>query len=151
MRSVTWLCRLALITMAAALLFGAVGVAVAPRIWGMANSWEGSPVELPTLQPLSRPTHVFDRDGNVIAVFQRQNSQPIELSKIPEHVRDAFLAVEDREFYEHNGVNARALFRATLSNVASDSPQQGASTITMQVAKNEFLAGLDRDFRYKLL
>ena len=151
MRSVTWLCRLALITMAAALLFGAIGVAVVPRIWGAANSWEGSPVELPTLQPLSRPTHVYDRDGKVIAVFQRQNSQPIGLGQIPEHVRQAFLDVEDREFYEHNGVNARSLFRATLSNVASDAPQQGASTITMQVAKNEFLAGLERDFRYKLL
>ena len=59
--------------------------------------------------------------------------------------------VEDREFYTHNGVNARSLVRAVLSNVASDSPQQGASTITMQVAKNEFLGGIDRDFRYKAL
>ena len=45
----------------------------------------------------------------------------------------------------------RSLIRATLSNFASDAPQQGASTITMQVVKNEFLAGLDRDGRYKLL
>ena len=41
--------------------------------------------------------------------------------------------------------------RALLSNVASDNPQQGASTITMQVAKNEFLGGIERDFRYKVL
>ena len=64
---------------------------------------------------------------------------------------DAFLAVEDKEFYQHDGVNVRSLIRATLSNFASDAPQQGASTITMQVVKNEFLAGLDRDGRYKLL
>ena len=66
-------------------------------------------------------------------------------------MRRAFLVVEDREFYSHNGVNARSLVRAVLSNVASDNPQQGASTITMQVAKNEFLGGIDRDFRYKAL
>ena len=45
----------------------------------------------------------------------------------------------------------RSLFRATLSNFSSDAPQQGASTITMQVVKNDFLAGLERDGRYKLL
>ena len=45
----------------------------------------------------------------------------------------------------------RSLVRATLSNFASDAPQQGASTITQQVVKNDFLAGLERDGRYKLL
>jgi penicillin-binding protein 1A len=150
-RAVTWFSRLAVITLAAALLFGAVIVAVGPRMWGVANSWQGTPVTLPELQPLARPTRVFDADNKLIAIFQRQNSQPIGLDGIPDHVIEAFLLVEDREFYNHNGVNARGLVRAVLSNVASDSPQQGASTITMQVAKNEFLAGLDRDFRYKAL
>ena len=151
MRAITWICRLGVIALAAALLFGAVIVAIAPRVWGVANSWEGEPLTLPALQPLARPTHVYDADGTMIAAFQRQNSQPIELAKIPEPVRHAFLVVEDREFYSHNGVNARSLVRAMLSNVASDAPQQGASTITMQVAKNEFLGGIDRNFRYKSL
>ena len=71
--------------------------------------------------------------------------------KSRQRVTKAFLAVEDKEFYIHDGVNVRSLIRATLSNFASDAPQQGASTITMQVVKNEFLAGLDRDGRYKLL
>lgn len=150
-RAVTWICRLGLIALAAALLFGSVVVAVMPRVWGVANSWEGTPVELPALQPLARRTEVFDRENNLIAVFQRQNSQPVAFADIPQVVKDAFLQVEDQEFYTHNGVNARSLFRASLSNVASDAPQQGASTITMQVAKNEFLAGLERDFRYKVL
>ena len=120
MRAITWICRLGVIALAAALLFGAVIVAIAPRVWGVANSWEGQPLALPALQPLARPTHVYDADGNLIAAFQRQNSQPVELAEIPEHVRRAFLVVEDRDFYEHNGVNARSLVRAVLSNVASD-------------------------------
>jgi penicillin-binding protein 1A len=151
MRAVTWICRLGVVTLAAALLFAAVIVAVAPRVWGIANSWEGQPLALRSLQPLARPTQVYDADGNLIAVFQRQNSQPVELAQIPEQVRQAFLLVEDRDFYAHNGVNARSLVRAALSNVASDAPQQGASTITMQVAKNEFLGGLERNLRYKVL
>ena len=84
-------------------------------------------------------------------MFELENSQPIPLAQVPQDVRQAFLAVEDREFYTHDGVNVRSLMRATLSNFASDSPQQGASTITMQVVKNDFLAGLERDGRYKLL
>ena len=84
-------------------------------------------------------------------MFELENSQPIPLAQVPQDVVNAFLAVEDREFYRHDGVNVRSLVRATLSNFASDSPQQGASTITMQVVKNDFLAGLERDGRYKLL
>ena len=62
----------------------------------------------------------------------------------------AFLAVEDKEFYSHHGVNLRSLVRATLSNFVGLGAA-GASTITMQVVKNDFLAGLERDGRYKLL
>jgi penicillin-binding protein 1A len=151
MRAITWFCRLGVIALAAALLFGAVIVAIAPRVWGIANSWEGQPLSLPGLPALARPTRVYDADGTLIAFFQRQNSQPVALADIPEDVRRAFIDVEDREFYSHNGVNARSLVRAVLSNVASDNPQQGASTITMQVAKNEFLGGIERNFRYKVL
>ncbi len=150
-RAITWVSRLLVITLAAGLLFSSVFAGVAPRIWGVANSWEGRPIELPGFDDLARPSRALDTSGNVIAVFQRQNSKPIELADVPQSVIDAFLAVEDREFYEHNGVNARALFRATVSNVASDANQQGASTITMQVAKNEYLGGFDRDLRYKML
>ena len=65
---------------------------------------------------------------------------------------DAFLAVEDREFYHHNGVNVRSLVRATLSNFSSDSPQQGASTITMQVVEERVpRPASSATARYKLL
>ena len=88
----------------------------------------------------------------MIAVFERENSQPIKLAQVPKPTwSNALLAVEDTEFYHHHGVNVRSFFRALLSNFASDAPTQGASTITQQVVKNEFLAGLPRDGRYKAL
>ena len=151
MRSLTWLARLGLVVAAGALLTTAVVVAVAPRVWRAANAHEELPIALPAFQPLARRSIVYDRNGTEIAIFEAENSQPIRLAEVPQHVIDAFLAVEDKEFYRHHGVNFRSLVRAALSNFSSDAPQQGASTITMQVVKNDFLAGLERDGRYKLL
>jgi penicillin-binding protein 1A len=75
----------------------------------------------------------------------------VTLNQIPQNVIQAFLAVEDRTFYSHDGVNIRSLARAVLSNAEGGTARQGASTITQQVAKIEYLAGLERDGRYKLL
>ena len=140
-----------LVIAAGALLIVAIVVAIAPRLWNIANAHSEDPVVLPEFEPLAQRTYVYDADGNEIAVYELENSQPIKYADIPEHVVQAFLVIEDKEFFTHDGVNVRSLLRATLSNFASDAPQQGASTITMQVVKNDFLAGLERDGRYKLL
>jgi penicillin-binding protein 1A len=86
-----------------------------------------------------------------IGVFELENSQPLDIGSVPDIVVAAVLAVEDSGFYQHKGVNLRALVRATLANFQYSSGRQGASTITQQVVKNEFLAGLPRDGRYKIL
>jgi penicillin-binding protein 1A len=143
--------RLLLIVAAGALLLTATVVGVAPRIWSTANAHEELPVVLPEFEALAQRTYVYDVNGQEIAFYELENSQPTEFEDIPQPVIDAFLVVEDKEFFSHDGINVRSLVRATLSNFASDSPQQGASTITMQVVKNDFLAGLERDGRYKLL
>ena len=143
--------RLLLIVAAGALLLTATIVGVAPRVWSSANAHEELPVVLPEFEALAQRTYVYDVNGREIAFYELENSQPIAFEDIPQSVIDAFLVVEDKEFFTHDGINLRSLVRATLSNFASDSPQQGASTITMQVVKNDYLAGLERDGRYKLL
>jgi penicillin-binding protein 1A len=140
-----------LVIAAGSLLIVAIVVAVGPRLWDIVNAHSEDPVVLPEFEPLAQRTYVYDADGNEIAVYELENSQPIKYADMPEQVIEAFLVIEDKEFFTHDGVNVRSLFRATLSNFASDAPQQGASTITMQVVKNDFLAGLERDGRYKLL
>ena len=142
---------MALVVGAGALLLTSIITAVAPRIWRIANAHDEQPVELPDFAALAARSYVYDAQGNEIAKYEVENSQPIALGDVPEHVIDAFLAVEDREFYVHHGVNVRSLLRATLSNFASEGPVQGASTITMQVVKNDYMAGFERDGRYKLL
>ena len=151
MRVLGFIPRLLLIVGAGALLLTATVVGVAPRIWSTANAHEQLPVVLPDFESLAQRTYVYDANGQEIAFYELENSQPIAYEDIPQAVIEAFLVVEDKEFFTHDGINVRSLVRATLSNFASDSPQQGASTITMQVAKNDFLAGLERDGRYKLL
>ena len=150
-RLLGFLPRLLLVVAAGALLLTAVVVGVAPRVWSIANSHEELPVVLPEFEALAQRSYVYDALGNEIAIYELENSQPIAFADIPPHVIEAFLVVEDKEFFRHNGINVRSLVRATLSNFASEAPQQGASTITMQVVKNDYLAGLERDGRYKLL
>lgn len=147
----SWIFRIGLVIGAGALLVTATVAAVAPRLWRVVNAHQETPIQLPEFQPLAQRTYVYDSAGNEIAIFELENSQPVALDDVPPHVIEAFLAVEDNAFWTHRGVNVRSLFRATLSNFASDAPQQGASTISMQVVKNDFLAGLERDGRYKLL
>jgi membrane peptidoglycan carboxypeptidase len=146
-----WPFRAVAIVLAGALLLVGVVVGVGPRLWAIANAHDETPIQLPDFQPLSQRSYVYDATGGVIAVFERENSQPIKLDQVPQPVIDAFLAVEDTEFWSHNGVNVRGFARAVFSNFAGGAPRQGASTITQQVVKNEYLAGLVRDGRYKVL
>ena len=151
MRRVSWIFRLLATVLAGALFVSAATIAVAPRLWRIANSHEELPTTLPPFEPLAQRSYVYDRNGGEIAIFEKENVQPFTLAQVPSDVVKAVLAVEDRKFYTHDGVNVRSLIRATLSNFSSGAARQGASTITQQVVKNEFLAGLPRDGRYKLL
>lgn len=150
MRVVSWWLRFVLVVTAGALLVTAVVVAIGPRLWNLANAHEQVPVSLPPVETVAERSYVYDRAGNEIAAYELENSQPISIDQVPRHVIDAVLAVEDREFYRHHGVNVRSLFRASLSNLEGGA-RQGASTITQQVAKVDYLAGLERDGRYKIL
>lgn len=78
---------------------------------------------------------------------QSNNVQVVEINKIPKHVLDAFVAIEDKRFYSHNGVDYKGLFRAILSNIKSFSFKEGGSTISQQLIKNTHLSNqktLDR-------
>jgi len=83
---------------------------------------------------------IYDRQGRFIGrltVIRRVN---VPLENVPTHVRQAFLATEDRRFYEHNGLDWRGLARAGARNVGAFGVREGFSTITMQVARNTFIA-----------
>ena len=82
---------------------------------------------------------VFTADGAEIAQFGTERRLYVPVEKIPKRLRDAVLAVEDTEFYEHNGISWRGVVRAAIANTTGGVPQ-GASTLTQQVARTFFLS-----------
>lgn len=86
-------------------------------------------------------SQIFDMNGNLITnIHATENRTLVSLDKIPKNLQNAFIAVEDNRFYEHNGVDPRGILRALYSNVVSGEVAQGGSTITQQLAKNAFLS-----------
>ncbi len=92
---------------------------------------------------------MYDRYGNRMAVLQRENRIPVKLADVSPRLIDSVIAVEDADFYQHKGVNLRAIGRALLSNVDAGGVAQGGSTITQQVIKNS-LVGNERTISRKL-
>ncbi len=88
---------------------------------------------------LKVPLRVYSADNLLISEFGDERRKPIAFEDTPQSLVDAVLASEDDGFYEHSGVDFKGLFRAAISNFRSGSSGQGASTITMQVARNFFL------------
>src|SRR5690625_6767086 len=78
---------------------------------------------------------MLDADGNVMATFFAENRIIVGYDEISQHMRDAVVAIEDRRFYDHGGVDPEGIMRALVRNIASDDIE-GASTLTQQYVKN---------------
>ncbi len=86
------------------------------------------------------PMRIYARDGTLLAEYGEERREFVPIGQIPLQVRQALLAIEDARFYEHGAVDFTGLARAALRNVVSGEHVQGASTITMQVARVFFLS-----------
>jgi penicillin-binding protein 1A len=103
--------------------------------------------DLPRLQPedlqfkLAQSSKIFDSKGRLITTLHRgQNRTNVTLDQIPEFLQDAVISIEDERFYEHGGVDLKAIIRAALANAASGDIEQGGSTITQQYVKNVIIS-----------
>ena len=88
--------------------------------------------------PAGFSTTVYDSEGHQLTKLIAENSNRIyvTLDKIPEHTQNAFIAIEDERFREHNGIDIQGIFRAGVKAITSGDLSQGASTITQQLLKN---------------
>ena len=121
------------------ILFGAAAAAVASSLYIRELS-----ASLPTVEEIARyepdlSTIVYDRHNRIITRLFRQNRTWVNLDDIPLVMRNAVIAAEDSEFYKHRGVDLSAILRAFWKNFTSGRVEQGASTITQQLARNMFL------------
>lgn len=88
---------------------------------------------------LAETTTIETVDGQVITELYEENRKYITLEDIPEHVQNAYIAIEDRRFYDHAGVDIKSVIRAVYRDIIAMAKVEGASTITQQLAKNLFL------------
>ena len=89
--------------------------------------------------PRGYKSTVYDVEGNVTAelIAEGTNRTYVKIANIPKHVQEAFIAIEDERFYEHNGIDIRGIIRAGVRGLASGfKDMEGASTITQQLLKN---------------
>ncbi len=98
---------------------------------------------------LKEPLRVYTSDAKLIGEYGNERRTPIEIESVPPVLIDAILAAEDDGFYEHPGIDIRGIIRAAIANLRSRGTGQGASTITMQVARNYFLTP-EKTYRRKL-
>jgi penicillin-binding protein 1A len=128
-----WLLYTASVAVGLAVVGGLLGAFVLALLW-------------PTLPPLDAltdyqpkiPLRVVSADGDLLGEFGEERRAVIRIGEVPDVMKHAILAAEDERFYQHGGVDYLSVLRAALANVTSGT-QQGAGTITMQVARNFFL------------
>ena len=102
----------------------------------------------PTLPPLDIvtdyrpkvPLRVYSAEGKLIGEFGEERRSVVSMQQVPKALVDAILAAEDERYFQHKGVDYLGVARAAIANFTHIGPRQGASTITMQVARNFFLS-----------
>jgi penicillin-binding protein 1A len=96
-----------------------------------------TPREIQTFQP-DQGGRILDRYNRVMGRLETVRRLNVPLSAVPEFVQQAFIATEDRRFYQHDGLDWRGFVRAVVTNIKAGRTREGFSTISMQVARNTF-------------
>ena len=86
------------------------------------------------------PTTIYDRNGQVIDVISKETREPVDIEHIPQNLQNAFIAIEDRQFLTHYGIDPFRILGSAIVNLKSGRAAQGGSTITQQLARNAFLS-----------
>lgn len=143
-RITKWLLRL----LVAGALFAFVAAAGA---WALFNHYDR---DLPSVEDLKgyrgpQVTKVFCRDGELCAEFYRERRTWVDVAQLPAHVKNAFLAAEDADFYTHEGLDFFGIVRAGLKGLLPGGHMTGASTISQQACRN-LLLSQERTFSRKV-
>ncbi len=112
--------------------------------------------DLPSLDELQKfnpdqVSKIISSDGEVVKKLYVAKRDMVNISLIPKHLRYALLSMEDREFYNHNGINIKGIMRAVIIDIINMSAKQGASTLTQQLARTMYESiGMERSILRKI-
>ena len=112
--------------------------------------------DLPSLDELQKfnpdqVSKIISSDGEVVKKLYIAKRDMVSISLIPKHLRYALLSMEDRDFYNHNGINIKGIIRAIIIDVINLSAKQGASTLTQQLARTMYQSiGMERSISRKI-
>jgi len=126
-------------------LFLGLGFGAACGTWRNVCSDCPSIAQIQTFEPL-QASKVYSHDGRLLAELGIERRTPVSINALPEYVPQAFVAVEDKRFYEHRGIDPRGFTRAVVG-VLTGQDRGGGSTITQQLARNMFETSVDARIR----
>lgn len=120
-------------------------------VYGMYKYFEP---ELPSVESIKEyrlqvPLRVYSQDEKLMAVFGTKRRIPVAIEDVPEHLKQAYIAAEDANFYDHHGFDIKGIMRAMWEIVTTGEKQSGGSTITQQLTRNVFLS-LDQTWSRKI-
>lgn len=121
-----------------AVVLGGVTLLGAHRVFSISCGSDPDCLTLAELSdgvPLPEPTAIYDGRGHLIGEIPGPRRRNLDSEQIPDLVADAFVAVEDRRFWEHSGVDTRGVIRAAFRNAVDGEISEGASTIPMQLVR----------------
>lgn len=136
-------------------VLGLTGLAALGGLAGVIGAYYYVEPSLPKAEtirdiPLQIPLRIFSRDGRLISEIGQRRRVLIRYNDVPKHVVDAFIAAEDRRFFEHPGLDYRGILRGVFQKVTTGTVASGGSTLTQQLARDYFLnldQTLGRKFR----
>jgi penicillin-binding protein 1A len=140
--------------LALGLPFAVVGIGViAGAVW-LISVYDSAP-SLASLRPITKGvvSKVYAADGSLIGVIHSDKiRQPVSSPRIPQDLKDATVAIEDRRFYSHGGIDPSAIIRAGWEDlIAGGKPVEGGSTITQQLVRNLYIADPQDTLRRKII
>lgn len=116
----------------------------------LVSSYLVTSIPLPAQVDLTAAAEVFDRHGRLIGTYDEVRRFIIDTHELPQHVGDAVIAAEDRDFFDHGGVAYKGVIRAAVKNILGGKISQGGSTITQQYVKVALLQDPSRTVTRKL-
>ena len=127
-------------------LFLGLGAGAAWGTWQNVCADCPSIAEIRTFEP-QQASKVYSHDGRLLAELGIESRTPVSINALPEYVSQAFVAVEDKRFYSHSGIDLRGFTRAVVGVLTGQSGTGGGSTITQQLARNMFETSVDARIR----